>query len=91
MRHAFAAIALLLALPAFAADKIKVVIIDGQNNHDWKKTTPVLKKHLEDAGLFAVDVATTPAQGKKDELAKFSTELTATAARDSPINRSAIA
>src|SRR5438045_3332280 len=75
MRHAFAVIALAIALPAFAADTIKVVIIDGQNNHDWKKTTPVLKKHLEDAGLFAVDVATTPEKGKP-ELAKFSTDLT---------------
>lgn len=39
----------------------KVLIVDGQNNHKWKETTPILKKHLEDTGLFQVDVATTPA------------------------------
>src|SRR6202012_3273193 len=30
------------------------------NNHNWKATTPLLKKHLEDSGLFTVDVATAP-------------------------------
>jgi type 1 glutamine amidotransferase len=38
--------------------KIRVVIIDGQNNHDWRSTTPVLKKALEDTGRFTVDVST---------------------------------
>ncbi len=42
------------------SDKIKVLIIDGQNNHDWKTTTPHMKKVLEASGRFAVDVATTP-------------------------------
>ena len=27
------------------ADKIRVILIDGQNNHDWRSTTPLLKKH----------------------------------------------
>jgi uncharacterized protein len=40
--------------------KIRVVIIDGQNNHDWRSTTPVLKKELEQSGRFSVDVATSP-------------------------------
>ena len=31
-----------------------------QNNHDWKSTTPALKKILEDGGLFRGDVLTTP-------------------------------
>jgi type 1 glutamine amidotransferase len=75
MRFLFPIVALALALPAVAADKVRVVIIDGQNNHDWKKTTPVLQKHLEDAGLFEVTVATSPAQGKKDEMAKFNPDL----------------
>ena len=39
---------------------VKVLIIDGQNNHNWRATTPVLKAILEDAGIFKVDVATTP-------------------------------
>ncbi len=40
--------------------EIRVLIIDGENNHNWRATTPVLKEILEDAGIFRVDVATTP-------------------------------
>jgi uncharacterized protein len=46
------------------AAPIQVLIIDGQNNHDWKATTPVLKSILERTGLFSVDVATTPGKGQ---------------------------
>ena len=39
--------------------KIKVLIVDGQNNHkDWINTTPEMKKILEETGLFTVDMAT---------------------------------
>jgi uncharacterized protein len=41
-------------------DKIRVLIIDGQNNHNWRATTPFMQKVLEDSGRFSVDVATTP-------------------------------
>lgn len=50
----------LLAAPAQAADKIKVLLIDGQNNHKWQITSPIIKAALEETSLFAVDVATTP-------------------------------
>jgi uncharacterized protein len=43
-----------------AAEKLKALIVDGQNNHSWKTTTPVLKWILEDCGRFTVDVSTTP-------------------------------
>ncbi len=40
--------------------KIKVLIIDGQNNHDaWPKTTFMMKRYLEEAGQFEVDIART--------------------------------
>jgi type 1 glutamine amidotransferase len=45
------------------AAPMKALIIDGQNNHDWKSTTPILKKALEEGGLFVVEVMTTPAKG----------------------------
>ncbi len=45
------------------AAPLKALIVDGQNNHAWKETTPVLKKILENSGRFSVDVATTPPQG----------------------------
>lgn len=53
--------ALLIPLATSAAEPIRVLIVDGQNNHNWKATTPILKKTLEDTGLFKVDVATAPA------------------------------
>lgn len=55
--------------PVFAAP-LPVLIIDGQNNHDWKATTPVMKKILEDSGLFSVDVVTAPG-GAGPELNAF--------------------
>lgn len=50
------------AAPAPAADaaKINVLIIDGQNNHDWKATTPPIKAMLEKTGRFTVDILTSP-------------------------------
>jgi type 1 glutamine amidotransferase len=42
---------------------IRVLIIDGQNNHNWQETTPELKKILEDTGLFDVDILTAPPHG----------------------------
>lgn len=47
--------------------KIRVLIIDGQNNHNWKDTTPYLQKQLESTGKFTVDVSTTPPSGAKKE------------------------
>jgi hypothetical protein len=61
MRHTLLALATLtLTLSAPAADKLKVLIIDGQNNHKWDITTPVLKDALESSGAFTVEVSTTP-------------------------------
>jgi len=48
---------LALSLPTFAAEPIKVLILDGQNNHKWQQTTPVMKQALEASGHFAVTVA----------------------------------
>jgi type 1 glutamine amidotransferase len=45
-------------------DKLRALIIDGQNNHEWKSTTPLLRNALESSGRFAVDVATSPATGE---------------------------
>ncbi len=46
-----------VAAPVIDSPKIKVVLIDGQNNHNWRATTPLLKKVLEDSGRFTVDVS----------------------------------
>jgi uncharacterized protein GlcG (DUF336 family) len=49
------------------ATQIRVLILDGQSAgsyHDWRLTTAVLKKELEDTGLFRVSVATSPRFGE---------------------------
>jgi type 1 glutamine amidotransferase len=56
-------IALLSLGTARAAAPLKALILDGQNNHDWKSSTPHLKQVIEATGLFAVDVATAPGKG----------------------------
>ncbi|MDR1964314.1 MAG: ThuA domain-containing protein [Planctomycetaceae bacterium] len=45
--------------------KIKTLIVDGQNNHRWAQTTPVIKEVLEKSGRFTVEVATSPTQEEK--------------------------
>jgi type 1 glutamine amidotransferase len=47
-----------------SAGPLKVLLIDGQNNHAWQQTTPELKKILEENGLATVEVATSPAKGQ---------------------------
>ncbi|MDO4550725.1 MAG: ThuA domain-containing protein [Planctomycetia bacterium] len=45
---------------------IEVLLIDGYNNHNWRETSPVLKRNLEETGLFEVTVATAPEEKKMD-------------------------
>ena len=57
---------------AFAAEPpIHVLIFSGQNNHDWKTTTPKLKMLLESAGRFTVDVTDRPDQCDAATFAKY--------------------
>ena len=41
---------------------LKLLIVDGQNNHNWQGTTPVMQRRLTESGRFTVDVATSPAK-----------------------------
>jgi type 1 glutamine amidotransferase len=55
---------LLWGSAAYAAtDHIRVLLLDGESAgpyHNWQVTTPILKKELEETGLFEVTVATAP-------------------------------
>ena len=63
----------------FAKGKIRVLVIDGVNNHDWAAGTRGLVEILGRAGVFAVEVSTTPAAsagaaewaGWRPEFAKY--------------------
>ncbi|HYM06191.1 MAG TPA: ThuA domain-containing protein [Terriglobales bacterium] len=48
--------AISLAPAQVPTSKIQALIITGQNGHDWRATTPVLRKLLEDSGRFEVRV-----------------------------------
>ena len=55
-----------------AAEKLKLLIVDGQNNHNWKATSPVLKSFLEKTGRFTVTISTSPPRnGGEAAWAKF--------------------
>lgn len=58
-----------LSFAALAADDstptIRALILDGQNNHKWRETTPVLKRHLEACKRFTVDVTSHLKAGEK--------------------------
>ena len=41
-------------------DKFHILIVDGFSNHDWKQTTLLVKRILENSELFSVDVSTAP-------------------------------
>jgi type 1 glutamine amidotransferase len=50
-----------LALAAGAADgKIRVLIVDGFSNHDWRQTTALIRGILAASGGFEVAVSTAP-------------------------------
>lgn len=61
----------LLVISSFSwgGDHLKALIVDGQNNHAWKTTTPLLKQYLEQSGRFTVTVATSPP--KRHDMSKF--------------------
>ena len=58
-----ASLAVILAIlePRAVAAPLRVLILSGENNHDWRATTPVLKATLEAGGLCEVTVTENPA------------------------------
>jgi type 1 glutamine amidotransferase len=48
-----------------AGEPVRVMILDGESSayHDWKASTPLLRRMLADARLFEVDVVTAPPAG----------------------------
>ena len=63
MKKSFPALFAVLALaslfaqqPGVTPPKLQALIITGQNGHDWRGTTPILRKILEESGRFNVRV-----------------------------------
>jgi type 1 glutamine amidotransferase len=54
---------LLMAAATTATEPLRVLILSGANNHDWKSTTPVLRQLVETCPRFKViDVIEDPSQ-----------------------------
>jgi len=57
--------------PFFREGVLRVLILSGQNNHDWRTTTPLLKKLLLRSGRFDVRVTESPSGLTARTLAPF--------------------
>ena len=65
-----AAIVALAAARCPAAEPLRALIVDGQNNHgNWPQTTKRRSKWLEDSGRFSVDVRTHAPKGEDPDFA----------------------
>jgi trehalose utilization protein len=53
-------VAIILPTISVAQQPIKVMIIGGQNNHDWKKSTPFMKELLDKSDRFDTVVDNAP-------------------------------
>lgn len=49
-------------------DLSKVLVVTGQNNHTWRRTTPLIEDILEESGKFDITLTMTPAPGAKEEV-----------------------
>jgi uncharacterized protein len=58
-----AAVVVVTAVVSRAQAPVPVMILDGESGgtyHDWQRVTPVLKKMLDETGLFSTTVVTAP-------------------------------
>jgi type 1 glutamine amidotransferase len=71
MNRTFAALILLLILTVISVSSyasspekdvkpIRILILSGYNNHEWKKTTPLLTRIFDEANLFITSVTDKP-------------------------------
>lgn len=58
---------------AEAAPPVRVLIVDGQNNHKWRETTPALVEILGRSPRFVTEVMTTPPE--KGDMGSFRPEF----------------
>ena len=62
-------------VPWAGAAPLRVLILTGANNHDWRATTPILRATLEAGGLCQVVVTENPADLRPGDLGGFSIVL----------------
>jgi len=60
---------------ACTQNPIKVLIVTGQNNHNWEASNVILQKYLNESGLFVADVIVSPKQG--EDMSNFRPDFSA--------------
>jgi hypothetical protein len=78
MRLTFTAlcVCVLFAMTTIGQGRTRVMLLDGQNNHNWQSTSPVLKKLLDETGLFDTTIVTAP-EIASPEFASFKPDFSA--------------
>jgi putative heme-binding domain-containing protein len=64
---AFAMVLVSLVTSLASAGPIRVLVVDGQSNHDWRATTAQVRAILGRSDRYVVSVATTPPEGTPAE------------------------
>lgn len=64
---------LFACMQATAKDPIRVLVVTGQNNHNWRESAGILTKYLNRSELFKADVAISP--GKGEDMSVFRPEF----------------
>lgn len=55
--------ALISLLSSCSSEKVKVLIVTGQSEHNWKASSPVLKEILDATGIFTSSIIISPDKG----------------------------
>ena len=66
---------LALSSPLYAADKLKAMVLTGQNNHGWEALSDHYKTILEETGMFEVDMVVSPPKG--GDMSQFNPDFSA--------------
>ncbi len=76
LKYWFAVLAVwpILSAAAIGGPSLRALLVDGQANpyHNWRETSPVVKRALEETGLFTVEVASVLPGEEKDFKPRFS-------------------
>jgi type 1 glutamine amidotransferase len=71
MKTRIACALLFAACAAAETSAVRVLILSGHNNHEWRVSTPMLRQMLERTGRFEVRVTEEPASITRATLAKY--------------------
>jgi type 1 glutamine amidotransferase len=72
---AFSLLIFFCSVTLYAKEPIKVLIVTGQNNHNWQISSVILQKYLNESGLFIADITVSPKEG--EDMSSFRPDFSA--------------